>query len=121
LIKMDPKKATILQLIPAIRMIMSAGTLKSGSFVPLDHLTESDPERIAARLGRRIASFSGRPELVLEQVQKSRDDIGEYIFIEKLGLLGLSANKSKIEQKLATVQSREGGRICLSPWPFHRS
>ncbi len=115
MINMDPDKATILYLIPAIRMIMSAGVLKSGSFVPLDHLTESDPGKIAARLGRNIASFSGRPERVLEQVRESREDIGEYVFLENLGLLGLSANKSKIEQKLATVRKERRGADLPEP------
>jgi sorbitol-6-phosphate 2-dehydrogenase len=106
---MDPVENAILQLIPAIRMILSPGTLKSGSFVPLDRLIETDPEKISVRLGRSISVFRGEPAQVLEKVQKSRKDIGEYLFIEDLGLLGLSNNKSKIEQKLATVRKESRG------------
>ena len=106
---MDPLINTILQLVPAIRMILSPGTLKSGSFVPLDRLIETDPEKISVRLGRSVSVFKGEPDKVLEQVQKSREDIGEYLFIDNLGLLGLSNNKSKIEQKLATVRKESRG------------
>ncbi len=106
---MDPDKSVILQLIPAIRVIMSAGMLKSGSFVPLNHLIETDPEKISVRLGRSISVFKGTVDQVLEQVKKASGEIGEYMFIEGLGLLGLSSNKSKIEQKLATVRKKSRG------------
>ena len=97
---MDPQKETILKLVPAIRMIMSSPSLKSGSFVPLDQLLVTDPEQITVRLGRTVSLFKGESDEVLAQVQKTREDIGEYLFIENLGLLGLSPNKSKVEQKL---------------------
>jgi len=42
-------------------------------------------------------------------VEKSKEDIGEYLFIEDLGLLGLSPNKSKIEQRLGTVRKESRG------------
>ena len=103
---MDHKEKIILELVPAIRMIMSEKTLKSGSFVMLDQLKETDPEKITARLGRSISVFRGEAEEILKQVLSSRSDIGEYIFIEELGLLGLSSNKSKVEQKLATVRKK---------------
>ncbi len=106
---MDPQKETILKLVPAIRMIMSSPSLKSGSFVPLDQLLVTDPEQITVRLGRNVSLFKGEPDEVLIQVQKTREDIGEYLFIENLGLLGLSPNKSKVEQKLATVRKESRG------------
>lgn len=106
---MQSNKETILKVIPAIRMIRSAKSLKSGSFVPLDQLLETDPEKISARLGRSISVFKGDAEKVLVDVKKTRDDIGEYLFIENLGLLGLSANKSKVEQKLGTVRKQGRG------------
>jgi len=106
---MDPQKETILQLIPAIRMIMSSLSMKSGSFVPLDQLVETDPEQITERLGRSISVFKGEMDQVLSQIQKSKEEIGEYIFIENLGLLGLSPNKSKVDQKLATVRKESRG------------
>jgi len=98
-----------MQLVPAIRMIMSAQSLKSGSFVPLDRLAETDPEKISVRLGRPVSLFRGEPDSILKEVLSARDEIGEYLFLENLGLLGLSSNKSKIEQKLATVRKESRG------------
>lgn len=106
---MKAEENNIVQLIPAIRMILSGSSLKSGSFVPLDHLTETDPEKITVRLGRSISVFKGDSTKVLKDVAQSKDDIGEYLFLEGLGLLGLSSNQSKIEQKLATVRKASRG------------
>lgn len=106
---MDSDKSVILRLVPAIRMIMSPGALKSGSFVPLDRLIETEPEKISVRLGRSLPVFRGQADQILEEVEKTREEIGEYLFIEGLGLLGLSNNKSKIEQKLATVRKKSRG------------
>jgi sorbitol-6-phosphate 2-dehydrogenase len=107
---MDQQKETILKLIPAIRMMMSGHSLKTGSFVPLDQLLEQDPEQITVRLGRSISVFKGDPDQVLKDVAKASNDIGEYLFIDGIGLLGLSTNKSKIEQKLATVRKKSRGK-----------
>jgi sorbitol-6-phosphate 2-dehydrogenase len=104
---MDQKRETILKLVPAIRMIMSANSLKSGSFILLDQLGETDPEKITVQLGQSLSVFRGEPEQVLQQIRSSREDVGEYIFIEGAGLLGLSSSRSKVEQKLALVR-REG-------------
>jgi sorbitol-6-phosphate 2-dehydrogenase len=104
---MDQKRETILKLVPAIRMILSEKSLKSGSFVMLDQLDETDPEKITVQLGHPIAVFRGEPEQVLQQIHSSREDVGEYLFIEGAGLLGLSSSKLKVEQKLALVR-REG-------------
>jgi len=112
---MDPKEKTILELVPAIRMILSEQALKSGSFVQLEQLNESDPEKITVRLGRTISVFRGEPEEILAQIKSSSSDIGEYIFIEELGLLGLSSNKSKVEQKLATVRKESRGADLPEP------
>ncbi|MCK4881246.1 MAG: SDR family NAD(P)-dependent oxidoreductase, partial [Bacteroidales bacterium] len=112
---MDQKKETILALVPAIRMIMSEHSLKSGSFVLLDQLNETDPEKITIRLGRTISVFRGEPEKVLKQIESSKEDIGEYVFIEEVGLLGLSSNKSKVEQKLATVRKESRGADLPEP------
>jgi len=106
---MDPKQATILQLIPAIRMLLSPQSLKSGSFVPLEQLTETDPEQISVKLGRAISVFTGDPDTILDEVMKTRSEIGEYLYLENLGILGLSTNKSKIEQQLATVRKASRG------------
>ena len=51
---MDHKEKIILELVPAIRMIMSEKTLKSGSFVMLDQLKETDPEKITASIRKWI-------------------------------------------------------------------
>jgi sorbitol-6-phosphate 2-dehydrogenase len=107
---MEYQKETILKLIPAIRMIMSGKSLKSGSFVPMERLHETDREQITAKLGRSISIFEGTPEQVLKAVRKSKSEIGEYLFIGGLGLLGLSNNQSKIEQKLATVRLESRGK-----------
>jgi len=112
---MDQRKETILELVPAIRMILSEHYLKSGSFVRWDQLKETDPEKITLRLGRNISVFRGGSEEVLKQVELSREDIGEYIFIEGLGLLGLSSNKSKVDQKLATVRKESRGTDLPEP------
>jgi len=106
---MDQKRETILKLVPAIRMIMSEHALKSGSFVLLDQLIETDPEKIAVRLGRTISIFRGEPEQVLQQIQSAREDIGGYLFIEGAGLLGLSSSKSEVDQALAAVRREEPG------------
>jgi len=112
---MDQKKEFILALVPAIRMIMSEHALKSGSFIRLDQLNETDPEKITLRLGRTISVFRGEPEELLKQIESSKADIGEYVFIEDLGLLGLSSNKSKVEQKLATVRKESRGADLPEP------
>jgi sorbitol-6-phosphate 2-dehydrogenase len=112
---MDQKEKSVLKLVPAIRMLMSEQSLKSGSFVPLDQLIEGDPEKITVRLGRTISVFRGNPDEVLQQIQSSKADIGEYIFVEELGLLGLSSNKSKVEQKLATVRRESRGADLPEP------
>ena len=112
---MNQRAETVRSLIPAIRMILSGNTLKSGSFVELDQLIETDPEKITVRLGRTISVFRGDPEEVLKQIEAAKADIGEYIFIEDLGLLGLSANKSKVEQKLATVRKKSRGADLPEP------
>jgi sorbitol-6-phosphate 2-dehydrogenase len=112
---MDQKKKSILRLVPAIRMILSEHSLKSGSFVPLDQLDETDPEKITVRLGRTISVFKGEADKLLKQIEVAKGDIGEYIFIEELGLLGLSSNKSKVEQKLATVRKESRGADLPEP------
>ncbi len=106
---MDQQKETILKLVPALRMIFSDQSTKSGSFVPMDQLLETDPEQITIRLGRSISVFRGDADQVIKEVLGAREDVGEYIFIEDLGLLGLSSNQSKIEQKLATVRKKSRG------------
>ena len=112
---MDQNGKTVLKLVPAIRMIMSEHALKSGSFVPLDRLIEKDPENITVRLGRTISVFKGDPEEVLKQIESSKADLSEYIYIEELGLMGLSSNKSKVEQKLATVRQESRGADLPEP------
>ena len=112
---MNQRAKTVRSLVPAIRMMLSGSTLKSGSFVELDQLIETDPEKITVRLGRTISVFRGDPEVVLKQIDAAKADIGEYLFIEDLGLLGLSANKSKVEQKLATVRKVSRGADLPDP------
>ncbi len=106
---METNKELILELVPAIRMIMSSDSLKSGSFVPLDQLNETDPEKLSVKLGRSLSVFKGDSEGLLAEIEKSKNDVGEYIFIEGLGLLGLSANKSKVERKLGAVRKMSRG------------
>jgi len=106
---MEKSQERILDLVPAIRMIMSFKSLKSGSFEPIDQLNETDPEKISVRLGRSISVFRGTNEEILEEVENSKEELGEYLFIEDLGLLGLSFNKSKVEQKMGTVRKVSRG------------
>ena len=106
---MSSQEEKILKIVPAIRMIMSRNSLKSGSFVPLDQLIVTDPEDMSLRLGRSISVFKGDADKILEDLEKSLEDLGQYIFIEDLGLLGLSANKAQVEQKLGTVRKQSRG------------
>lgn len=106
---MKQNKDKILELVPAIRLIMSANALKSGSFVPFDQLSETDPEKMSVKLGRSISLFKGEISEILSQVESSKEEIGDYIYIDGLGLLGLSVNKSKVEQKLGTVRKESRG------------
>jgi sorbitol-6-phosphate 2-dehydrogenase len=106
---MDQQKETILKLVPALRMILSDQSLRSGSFVPLDQLLETNPEQITIRLGRSISVFRGDADQVIKEVLGARADVGEYLFIEDLGLLGLASNQSKIEQKMATIRNKSRG------------
>ncbi len=108
---MEAKKNSILKLVPALRMIMSFNSLKCGIFVPMDQLSETDPEKITVRLGRSVSVFKGEMDQVLKDVEHSKQDIGEYIFIEGLGLLGLSSDRTRIEQKLATVRLDSRGEL----------
>jgi sorbitol-6-phosphate 2-dehydrogenase len=108
---MDPQKKKILELVPAIRMILSEHSLKSGSLVMPEQLIESDPDKIARRLGHSLPVYTGEAGEVLSQIERNKTEAGEYLYIEGVGLLGLSSNKSKVEQELATVrrQGRGGG------------
>ena len=113
---MEPQKETIMKLVPAIRMICSGTqTVKSGSFVPLDQLIETDPERISGRLGRSVTTLEGPGDKYLEQMKKGAGEAGEFIFLSGLGLLGLSVNQSKIEQRLATVRRKGRGSDLSEP------
>lgn len=104
-----------MHLVPAIRMILSSGKAKSGSFVPLDRLIETDPEKISVRLGRSLSIFKGGRDEILHGVSGSKEEIGEYLFLDGLGLLGLATNHSKIEQKLATVRRESRGTGLPEP------
>jgi sorbitol-6-phosphate 2-dehydrogenase len=112
---MDPQKKMILELVPAIRMILSERSLKTGSLVVPEQLIENDPEKIARRLGRSLPVYTGEAGEILRQIEKNKADIGEYLFIEEVGLLGLSSNKSKVEQKLATVRKQSRGADLPEP------
>lgn len=112
---MAPERTKIMQLVPALRGILSDQALKSGSFVPVDQLIETDTEKISVRLGRKISLLGGKVDDVLQAAAVQKTEIGEYLMVEGMGLLGLADNKSKIEQKLATV--RKVGRGAGLPEP----
>jgi sorbitol-6-phosphate 2-dehydrogenase len=97
---MESHKERILELVPAIRMILSSKSLKTGQFVPLDQLSETDPQKISAKTGSSISLFKGNTEELLAEVEKSKDHVGEQLFIEDLGLLTLSGSSEKEEQTL---------------------
>jgi sorbitol-6-phosphate 2-dehydrogenase len=107
---MKERKEKILNLVPALRAILSAGILKSGSFVPLEQLIDTKPDHLAARLGRQVIVAGGTLEEVIAGVEAQREEFGEYLFVEGLGLLGLANNQSKIEQKLGTVRRASRGQ-----------
>jgi sorbitol-6-phosphate 2-dehydrogenase len=119
---MEQINERILKLVPALRMILSADALKSGSFVPLDQLAEAESARLTSRLGKKVAVFGGTDEEILGQVADARDTVGEYLLIEELGLLGISDNQSKIEQELAGVrkEGREREVHVSVPGPWNR-
>jgi sorbitol-6-phosphate 2-dehydrogenase len=106
---MEPDRESILKLIPAIRMIMSRNAIKTGSFVSLDQMLETDPEKVSARMGRTIPLVRGDPDQMLRQVDEEGEHLGQYMFMEGFGLLGLSSNKSQVEQKLATIRKVSRG------------
>ncbi|RPI44225.1 MAG: SDR family NAD(P)-dependent oxidoreductase, partial [Bacteroidetes bacterium] len=112
---METNRDKIMRLVPAIRMILSSGKIRSGSFVPLDRLLETDPEKMAVRLGRTLPVFRGEPDQMLHEISRSPGDIDEYLFLDGLGLLGLANNQSKIEQKLGTVRKESRGTSLPEP------
>ena len=57
--------------------------------------------------------FKGDVDQVLNDVKNTKADIGGYLLIEGLGLLGLSTNKSKIEHELAMLRKKSRGAILL--------
>ncbi len=84
--------------------------MKSGSFVPLEQLAGADPEVLSSRLGSSLMVAGGDPERIISRVVEKKDEFGEFLFIEELGLLGLSGNQSGIEQKLTAVRKMSRGR-----------
>ncbi|MGW8314063.1 MAG: SDR family NAD(P)-dependent oxidoreductase [Bacteroidales bacterium] len=110
---MDSNKQKIISLVPALRMILSGETAKTGSFVPLARLIETDPEKLSTRLNSPVPVFGGEAEEVIRQAEKQRAEFTAYCFVEGLGLLGLSENQSETEQKLEAVR-RHGRGTGLS-------
>lgn len=106
---MNLTRENILKLVPAIRMIMSSDTLKSGSFISLDKLMDPDPKQVSKKLERSISVFNGEFSKVLADIEKAQIAIGEYLFIGGMGLLGLSGNKAQMEQKLGAVRKESRG------------
>jgi sorbitol-6-phosphate 2-dehydrogenase len=108
----------VIQILPALRMIMSEQTLKIAILVPLDKLQVADPEELSVRLGREVISFgSGTPEEILKEILARKSEISEYIFIEDLGLIGIGVNTSKVDQKLFSVRKDSGERPLFESVP----
>ena len=79
-------------------------------FVPLDQLTVTDPADISARIGRSVSVFkNGAASSIIKEIIAARNNIGEYLFIEEFGLIGIGVNKSKVEQKLISVRRKREG------------
>lgn len=113
---MNSSKEQILKLIPALRMILSGGgSIKSGSFVPLEQLMDREPDQLQSRLGRQVWVVEGSEKEILTRAEGLKEEFGEYLFIDSLGLLGLSTNQSKIEQKLGTVRKVSRGKALPEP------
>ncbi|HDR68505.1 MAG TPA: SDR family NAD(P)-dependent oxidoreductase, partial [Bacteroidaceae bacterium] len=84
---------------------------KVAIFVSIDQLLETDPVNISSKLGRSVSVFkNGEPGKIIQDINQTRKDIGEYLFIEELGLIGIGVNKSKVEQKLFVVRKSTEGR-----------
>ncbi len=115
------EKERILRLVPAIRILLSSRALKSGRFLPLERLTEQDPEKIALRLGQGIPVFSGSDEEILKQVGEKAGQIGDCLFIAGLGLLGLSVNQSELEERLAELDLEGRGSALIASQPLPRT
>ena len=70
--------------------------------------------------------FSGEGEGLLDDIANTKEEIGQYIFLEKYGLLGLSSNMSQIAQKITALRKeRRAGKLPESapvpqiPKPFY--
>ncbi len=114
---MNQNQELIRKLIPAIRMIRSSSALKSGVFIPADQIIETDPEKISVNLGQSVSVFAGGVDEILEEVQKAGDDAGDYLFIEGLGLLGLSENQSEVKATMQRVRKESEGAHRKEPAP----
>ncbi len=101
---MEPHQATVVNLIPALRMILSGASLKCGTLLLMDQLLESDPEQLSRRLGKHILVAGGTEEEVIARVKQQPEEFGEFLFVEGLGLLGLAVNFSDIQHQLAAVR-----------------
>ena len=112
---MESNKQKILNLVPALRMVLSGEHVKTGSFVPLDQLTESDPERLGDILGCPVPVIGGTPEEAISQAQQLPYDASVCCFVEALGLLVLSDNHSEVGMRLEAI--RKGGREGRSAEP----
>jgi sorbitol-6-phosphate 2-dehydrogenase len=112
---MDPQKKKILELVPAIRMILSGRSLKSGSLVLPEQLIESDPDKIARHLGCSLPVYTGEAGEVLREIEGNATAAGDYLYIEGAGLLGFSTSKSEVEQKLASVRRQRRGSDLPGP------
>ena len=78
-----------------------------------EELTETDPEKISVKLGCPVSVLIGDPDRMINQVLKTRSELGDYLYLDQLGLLGLSFNRFEIEHKLVTV--RKKSRIVDQP------
>lgn len=116
---MDTRREEIIKLVPAIRMIMSTGSLMSGCLIPMDRLNTTDPEKISRQLGESVRVLRGDTATMTDQVMQSYPEPGAGFFIEELGLLLLSENRSAVEQHLAGLRkdTRQTGLSAGSTVP----
>ncbi|MEN8156294.1 MAG: SDR family NAD(P)-dependent oxidoreductase [Bacteroidota bacterium] len=114
---MKKNRELILKLIPAIRMIRSSNALKSGLFLPAEQITETDPEKISLHLGQSVSVFSGGADEILEEVKRSGDDAGDYLFIKEVGLLGLSENQAEVKATMERIRREPEAAPQSGPAP----
>lgn len=95
-------KQKILELVPAIRMIMSGNGLRSASFLPLDQIEGKEIELISSNKKPGVALLQGTNEEILEKARQC-DVSTKQFFIKDLGLLSLGEIRPGLSGKIIAI------------------